>query len=342
MKLRRILVLLNEGNLPPDDTSKLSENEFHEIRVEYDVITNLRKLGHEVFPLEVGDEIVPVRKAVEEHKPHLAFNLLTHFRDVGSLDSYVVSYLELLGVPYTGCNPRGLILASDKTLAKKILTYHRVRVPRFAHFRRNLKVRPPKRLNYPLFVKSASEHSSQGIAQASIVKDDAELIERVEFVHRTVNTDALAEEYIEGRELNIAILGNQRLVSFPVWELLFNNLPKGTAPIQTSRLKWNVDYQNKLGVSSERAEGLTESQTAAIARTARRVYRALEMSGYGRIDLRMDEGGQVWVLEANPNPDLSYKEDLANAAEAYGLDYPSLLQRICSLGLRYQPGWQAW
>jgi len=149
----------------------------------------------------------------------------------------VVSYLELLRCPYTGCNPRGLMLANDKVLAKKILTYHRIRVPRFLVFRMGKPVRSIGKLDFPLFVKSVSEHASVAIAQASIVRDLDSLRERVQFVHDKVGTDALAEEYIEGRELTVAVLGNDRLRTFPVQELTFETLPEGTEPILTTSMK---------------------------------------------------------------------------------------------------------
>jgi D-alanine-D-alanine ligase len=293
-----------------------------------------------VRPIGLGTELVPIREAIADFKPHIAFNLLVHFQEIGYYDAHVISYLELAHLAYTGCNPRGLLIASDKALSKKVLAWHRVPVPAFAVFRRGRRVRRPKRLEFPLFVKSVNEHASQGIAQASIVNDDASLAERVEFIHRSIGTDAIAESYIEGRELTVGVIGNQRLVACPVWEMTFESLPAGSEPIATSRVKWDHDYQAKIGLKTGPAKDLPEDVASGIQRMAKRIFRALGLSGYARVDLRMDEAGQVYVLEANPNPDITFGEDFAEAAEKAGLDYPALIQRILNLGLRYAPAWK--
>jgi D-alanine-D-alanine ligase len=253
----------------------------------------------------------------------------------------VVGWLELMKVPYTGCNPRGLLLAGDKALSKKIMGYHRIRAPRFKEYPVGRTVqRDPKELEYPLIVKSQSEHASTGISQASIVRDLQSLTERVEFVHRNVGTGAIAEEFIEGRELTIGVLGNRRLTTMPVWEMTFGNLPAGAPTIATSRVKWDLEYQKQIQLKTHAARALPEGEAQSIARLAKRVYRALDLSGFARVDLRMDERGRVWVLEANPNPDLSAAEDFARSARATGLDYDALIQRLLSLGLAHDPPWK--
>ncbi len=340
MKRLRVLVLMHEELLPPNSKTGLTEEQIDPWRMEYDVCKALRKLGHEVRQLGVANELVPIRKAIEEWQPQIAFNLLRHFHDITLYDAHVVSYLELLKTPYTGSNPRGLLLASDKELCKKILTYHRIRVPAFAVFREGKPLRRPRKLEFPLFVKSVAEHASFGIAQASIVQDDKHLKERVEFVHESIGTDAIAEQYIEGRELTVGVLGNDRLKVFPVWELLFEKLPEGTAPIATARVKWDRKYQRKIGVKSTPAVDLADSTLKEISRMARRCYRALNLSGFARLDLRLAADGKVFLIDANPNPDLSFGEDFAASAEKAGLPYSKLVQRVLSLGLGYVPAWK--
>ena len=340
MKRRRVLLLMHEELVPPESIEGLSEEEIYKWKVEWDVHSTLKQAGHEVVCLGVKDELGPIRKAIEEHKPHVVFNLLGHFQGITAYDAHVVSWIELRHVPYTGCNPRGLLLSSDKVLGKKILSFHRIPSPAFQTFKRGRAVRVAKRLDFPLFVKSAAEHASIGIAQASIVQTEEALRERVTFIHDTVGTDALAEHYIEGRELYVAVMGNQRLKVFPVWEMTFENLPKGAAPIATSQVKWNLAYQKKIGVNTGPAKDLPEGVENKISRLAKRIYRALGLSGYARIDLRLDADGQVWVLEANANPDLSQDEDLAESARSTGLKYPDLLHRIMNLGIRYAPAWK--
>ena len=342
MNPKRVLVLMHSELVPPRSLEGCSEDEIARWKMEYDVLSALERLGHTTVPLGVADELAPVRTALKEHRPHIVFNLLMHFHDAGVYDSAVVSWLELMKVPYTGCNPRGLLVAGDKALSKKVLAYHRIRVPRFAVFPRGRAVRSlPARVSFPLFVKSKSEHASTGIAQASIVRDLEALRERVEFVHRNVGTAAIAEEYIEGRELTIGVLGNKRLATFPVWEMFFGALPEGAPAIATSRVKWDRAYQKKIGLETGPAKDLPEGSESAIARQAKRIYRALDLSGYGRIDMRMNARGEVYVLEANPNPDLCFGEDFAEAAERTGIPYEGLIQRIVSLGLRYRPAWKA-
>lgn len=335
----RVLLLMHEHLVPPKSIKGMSEEEVHPFKMEWDVLVTLEKLGHKVHPLGVADDLAPIRRAIEEVQPDVCFNLLLTFHDVRAYDAYVASYLELLKAPFTGCNPRGLLLAGDKALSKKILSYHRVPVPGFRAFPRNRAFRVPKKLRFPLIVKSIAEHASVGISQASIVHDVESLAERVEYVHRTVGTGAIAEEYIRGRELTIGVLGNSRLTTFPVFELTFGNLAPSVEPIATARVKWDLDYQKKIDLKSGPAEDLPDGVAERIAKLAKRIYRILNMTGYGRIDLRLDPDGRLWVLEANPNPDLCYGEDFAAGAERIGIDYPALLQRILSLGARHTPPW---
>lgn len=340
MKKLRVLALIHEHLVPPDSNEGLSVEEVNNFRMEADVLRALNELGHDVTVLGVTDELVAVRRAIEDVEPDVCFNLLTHFLDVGAYHAHVVSYLELLQTSYTGCNPRGLLLAGDKALSKKILSYHRIPVPRFGVFRHGVAVRSAGRLGFPLFVKSVSEEASAGIAQASIVRDLDSLRERVDFVHRNLGTDAIAEEYIEGRELTVGVLGNDRLKALPLLELTFDNLPEGAKPIMTSRAKWDLAYQKKVGIHSGPPEELPEGTAAAIEKTAKRIYRALSLSGYARIDLRLAVDGRVFVIEANPNPDLCESEDFAFSAGEVGLPYGALIQRILSLGLQYRPAWK--
>jgi len=331
---------MHQELVPPNSLEGYSEGEINKWKMEFDVLATLRRLGHEVRPLGVADELLPIRQAITGFRPHLCFNLLMHFHDAGVYDSAVVSWLELMKMPYTGCNPRGLLLAGDKALSKKILQYHRIRTPRFLSFPRGRAMRAlPKALRFPLIVKSKSEHASTGISQSSIVRDEEALRERAEFVHRNVGTAAIAEEYIEGRELTVGVLGNKRLEAFPVWEMFFDALPEGAPAIATSRVKWDQGYQRKIGLRTGPAEGLSEDEEQRIQKVAKRVYRALELSGYGRIDLRLDGDGVPWILEANPNPDLCFGEDFAESAEKVGYSYEEVVQRILNLGLRYEPAW---
>jgi D-alanine-D-alanine ligase len=336
MRTLRILALLHDYLIPPEDTSghDLATVEW---KTEFDVISTLRDLGHEVRVLGIKDDLSVIRQAMEDWKPHIAFNLLENLHEVAVFDQNVVSYLELLRIPYTGCNSRGLMLSRDKALTKMLLTYHRIPVAESVVFRVGRAIHRPKRLSYPLIVKSLTQDASIGISQASVVEDDASLKERVRFIHRSVGTDAIVERYIDGRELYVGIMGNLRLRVFPVWELKFTKMPGELRRIATERVKWSAKYQEKHGITTGPASDLAEGLAEQVQRLCRRVYRTLELSGYARIDLRLDSEGRVYVLEANANPQLAYGEDFAESAEAAGIQYDTLLQEIVNVGLRWRP-----
>ena len=337
MKKLRVLVLMHHYLVPPDDVTGRDVTTA-EWRTEYDVMKTLRDdLEHDVHVLGVKDDLAGIRQANDEFKPHIAFNLLEAFHEIGTFDQNVVSYLELLRLPYSGCNPRGMLLARDKSLSKKLLQYHRIPVPDFAMVARGRKPRLSKHAVFPLIVKSLTQEASIGISQASVVDNDDKLKERVAFIHDSIGTAAIVEQYIEGRELYVGILGNQALQAMPVWELFFTNMPEGAKRIATDRVKWSVKYQKKYGIDSGIAKDLPEGLAEKIQHLCKRAYRALELSGYARIDLRLDQAGNPWVIEANPNPQIAKGEDFAASADKAGIGYESLLQRIVNLGLRWQP-----
>jgi D-alanine-D-alanine ligase len=333
----RVLALMHRHLVPPETIEEGTDITAAPWRTEYDVVSTLTAMGHEVRPLAVHDDLGDIRRASEEWKPHIAFNLLEGFDDITIFDQNVVSHLELLKLSYTGCNPRGLLLARDKSLSKKLLAYHRIHVPEFEVVRIGRPIRRSKRLAFPLMVKSLTQEASIGISQASVVDSDDKLKERVAFIHESIGTAAIVEQYIEGRELYVGILGNQTLQALPVWELFFKNMPEGAKRIATDRVKWSVKYQKKYGIDSGPAVDLPEAKSEEIQHLCKRAYRALELSGYARIDLRLDDAGNVWVLEANPNPQIARGEDFAESAQKLGITYEAVLQRIINLGLRWQP-----
>lgn len=336
MKKFRILALMHDYMVPPDDVSNV-DLATAEWKTEYDVTSSLIDMGHDVMILGVKDDLGAIRQAVDDFKPQIAFNLMEAFHEVGAFDMNVVSYLELLRLPYTGCNPRGMVLSRDKALSKQLMSYHRIPVPEFAVFRRGLAIKGPRRLDYPLIVKSLTQEASIGIAQASVVDDEAKLMERVKFIHESIHTDAIAERFVDGRELYVGVIGNERLRVFPVWEMHFDKMPEGSHRIATDRVKWSVKYQKKHGINTSAAAGLPDGVAEAVQRVAKRVYRTLNMSGYARMDLRLDGEGRFYILEANANPQLAFGEDFAESAERAGLTYEALLQRILTVGLRWQP-----
>ena len=237
MRRLRTLVVVHASLVPPETLEGHSDKEIEEWRTEYDVTSTLRKLRHDVRCIGVLDSLTELRGAIADWHPDIVFNLLEEFDGIVTYDQHVVAFLELMRQPYTGCNPRGLLLSRDKSLSKQLLAFHRIATPQFAVFRRGARFHVPRKLRFPLFVKSTVEDASLGIAQASVVEDAAKLKERIEFVHEQVKSDALVEEYIEGRELYVGMMGNERLTRLPVWEMVFGSMPQTLAAIATRKVK---------------------------------------------------------------------------------------------------------
>ncbi len=333
LKRLRVLLLTHPDLIPPPSLDALSERQRHDLKTEVAVIRTLTEMGHEVRPVGVWDELKPIRRAVDEWQPDIVFNLLEEFHGDPLYDQNVAAYLELIRVPFTGCNSRGMVLARGKGLSKKLLHYHRIPVPDFAVFPKGRVVRRPARLTFPLSVKSLDRDASQGISQASVVDTDERLAERVAFIHQSIGSAAIAEQYIPGRELYVGVLGNERRHVLPVWELEFSNLREGTLPIATERVKHDPQYQERRGVVQGPAENLPPATIQRMKDITRRVCRVLELDGYARLDFRLAEDGTPYFIEANPNPEIADSEEFASSAEYDGISYPRLLQRLLSLGL---------
>ncbi|HEX6641125.1 MAG TPA: D-alanine--D-alanine ligase, partial [Thermoanaerobaculia bacterium] len=272
MRKLRVLALMHDYLVPPADVTGIDVKNA-KWKMEFDVTHTLEHMGHEVRALGLGGDLGPIKQAVTDWNPHIVFNLMESFEGISMFDQNVVSYLELLRVPYTGCNPRGLILARDKALSKTLLAYHRLPIPEFAVFRVGRAVQRPKRLKFPLIVKSVTQESSIGISQASVVENDAALRERVRFIHHKIGTDAIVERYIEGRELYCGVIGNLKLQVFPVWELLFKKMSDENWHIATERVKWSAKYQTKMGIDTAEARELPPGLAERIQHISKRTYK---------------------------------------------------------------------
>ena len=331
----RVMMLMHPDLVPPDDLIDKDDPRMKKYCTEYDVQQALKTLGHEVRIVAVEDDITPIRNTILDWKPHIAFNLLEAFANNPALDYYVVSYLDMLRVPYTGCNPRGLVLSRDKALSKKLLSYHRIKVPRFRVFPwgRTVSADNARKLPYPMVVKSLLEQGSVGIARASFVNNAEELAERVVQLQDMTGGDVIAEQYIDGRELYITVLGNKRLQVLPIRELVFGRDAEGEERIATYKVKWDPEYRERHGIDYQFVRNLPAGMAESLPKLGKRIYRILELSGYARIDLRLDRNGVVYVLEANPNAALAENEDMAFSAERAGMDYPKFIQRLLNIGL---------
>lgn len=336
MKKLRILAVMHDVLVPPEDVSghDLATVDW---KMEFDVTITLKDMGHEVLSIGVDNNLDLLRKNVEEFEPDVVFNMVEDFFNIPTFDVNFVSYLELLQVSYTGCNPRGLHLGRDKALSKKIMSYHGIPVPQFHVFQAGRKPKIPDNIEYPVIVKAQVKEASAGISQASVVDDDKKLLERIQFMHEQIGGDAVAEQYIDGRELYCGVIGNRTLKAFPVWEMLFTNWPDDIHKIATGQVKFNPKYQKKRGIKTARASDLPKSLTKEIQNACLEAYRALDLSGYARVDVRLRPNGDFYILEANPNPQLAFGEDFAESAEHEGFSYEQLLQKIINLGIAYQP-----
>jgi len=340
VKRYRILLMTHKDLVPPETIEGLTDKQIDEVRTEYNVYSTLYNMGHEVILVGVYDSLRELRETIRATKPHVVFNLLEEFSGIPTYDMHVVSFLELMQQRYTGCNPRGLLLSRDKVLTKQVLAWHRIATPAFHLFPFGRRFAEPKKLKFPLFVKSATEDASAGISQASIVDDMKSLRQRVEFIHTQVQSDALVEEYIDGREIYVGVMGNTRLTTLTPWEMDFGSLSRAQEGIATRKVKWDRKYQEKHGIKTRAARKLGENGLARLDKLSRRIYKALHLSGYARLDFRLREDGSLFLLEANANPNLSHGEDFAESAEVMGMKYDALITRIVNLGLNYMPEWR--
>jgi D-alanine-D-alanine ligase len=332
-KRYKVLVLFDTAGTPPPDQDFSAELKTDDWAAEAHVISALRQLGHEVRTIGVWDEPGMIIDEIKKYPPDIVFNLTEHFNEISAYDRNVAGLLEMMDVPYTGSSPTGLTLCKNKGMAKEILAYHKIRVPNFAIFSPGSAIKKPKRLAFPLFIKPLREEGSVGISQGSFVDSDEAFEERVKFIHERLNQEALAEEYIEGRELYVSILGNEQLRVFPFREVVFDEVPEGQPKFFTFKAKWDDAYRKRWGIQNIFAEPLPDGMTERVVKICKAAYRALRIRGYGRIDLRVTPEGEIVILEANPNPNLDREDEFAQSAIKAGLDYPRMIQRILTLAL---------
>jgi D-alanine-D-alanine ligase len=331
-----VILLTHESLVPNGDLSDFSEKQRELRKTEFDVRDAIDTLGHNVISIGVSDDLSTIRGAIDAHKPDIVFNLIEEFAGISHFDQHVVTYLELRKQPYTGCNPRGLVLARDKALTKKILAYDGLKVPEFATFPMGRVAKRPKNLAFPLIVKSLTEEGSLGISSASVVRDDEKLKERVEFIHRTASSPAVAEQFIEGREIYVGVMGNKRVTSLPAWEFVMTKKDDNAPLIASDRAKWDPEYQRRLGLKTKPAE-LSKGMEDELRELSKRIYRLLGISGYARLDYRVTEGGEAYLIEANPNPQIAKDEDFALSAKHMGIEYPELIGQLMRFGISYVP-----
>ncbi|MFH1614611.1 MAG: ATP-grasp domain-containing protein [Planctomycetota bacterium] len=327
-KKLNITVLVDDAEIPAGDPDFLTPPE--KPSTEYHVIGALRLLGHNISILGAVENIEVMIVNLKRQNPDLVFNLTEHLGGDRRFDKNIAALLEMSEIPFTGAGSIGLLLSRDKRLCKQLLSLHKIRVPGFISLPLNRTVRLPKALHFPLVVKPAFEDGSEGISNASIVESEDKLKERAQFVHERWGQAALAEEYIEGRELYVSILGNKRLIVLPIRECYFNFEGNKGPCLATYRVKWNEEYRKKWNIKFGFAE-LDIPIIKNIERICKKTYRALQLRDYGRIDIRLTSDKKIFVLEANCNPDLAYGEEVAESAEKLGISYENFIRRLLNI-----------
>ena len=335
MKKRLKVLVLSDGSGPTTiDQDFSKEMKTEDWKTEANVLTALNALGYTSEHLAIFDDLDLLRQKLETFAPDVLFNLVELFKNNPGFDQNIVSFLEMQGLPFTGCGSTGLTLCKHKGISKKILGYHHIRVPNFVVIPRGQRIARMKRPKFPIVVKPVKEEASYGISQASFVEAEEQFRERVAFIHEKYQSDVIAEEYIDGRELYISLMGNVRLTVFPIRELVFREVPPNEPRIATFKAKWDEEYRKRWGLQNQFADGLDPALVVEIEETCKRIYRLLTVNGYARIDLRLTAANELYFIEANPNPHLAEDEDFAQSAGKAGLAYPHLIDRLIRLGMK--------
>jgi D-alanine-D-alanine ligase len=301
------------------------------------VARTLRKLGHRVSVLGVHGDVKRLIAGLSRRKPDLVFNLMEMFGDNVFGDIPVTGLLDLLGVDYTGSGPGELYLSQDKGLTKRLLAFEDILYPRFAVFSHETGFETGGNLRMPLFVKPLRSDASLGIGGKSLVQDWTGLIERVSAIRKELDDAALAEEFIDGREFYVGVVGNSQPKALPPVEIDFTGFPEGVPKVMDSKAKWDERSKEYKGTRSVLAQ-LPDELRARLQKVAVDAYRALRVRDYGRVDLRLTDTGDIYVLEVNASCYLEKDSEFAMAAGAAGLDYPRLIERIVDLALARRKG----
>lgn len=296
------------------------------------VAAALRKGGHQASILGVHSNVGKLISGLKRRRPDLVFNLMEQFNEDIHSDVGVVGLLDLLGIPYTGGGPGEFYLQQDKALAKKLLAFDNIRTPDFAVFDKETGLETGGNLHMPLFVKPLRADASIGINAKSLVHTAAELMNRVTVIHKQVNDAALAEEYIEGREFYVGVLGNQEPTALPAIEIDFTGFPNGKPKIMDVKAKFAEGTPEYEGTKAVLADVPSELQ-ARLRDISLASYRALRVRDYGRVDLRLTDAGEIYVIEVNASCYLEQTSEFAKAADAAKVDYVTLINRIVELAV---------
>ena len=324
----KIAVIFDSPHPEWEDEAFKREVEEKVEEAEYDVARALMAGGHDVLMIGIGDDVAPLLAKLAAFQPKLVFNGCEGFRKNARHEYAIAALLDMYGYRYTGSSPTALLVARNKSLTKKVLAFHGIRVPAFAEFHEGDELVRPSELRFPLIVKPLLEDASIGIAQASVVEDDASLKQRIEFIHAKYHQAAIVEELVEGREVYVGLIGNDELEVLPLTEMTFGEPETGEHRIATYKAKWDEEYRKKKQIKNVFAKGVSEELTTRIGEICSTAFHALWLQDYGRVDVRLAHDDEVYVLEVNPNPFIADEHELAEAAKKSGLKYNAFIQRI--------------
>ena len=331
----KIMILLDLPFEPP------AQQDFSELILDADFVQEndirkaLKYLGHDVQIFGVFNDIFPLTKELKANPPDLVFNQFETFNSSREFEPNIIALLELFGVAYTGSNSEALRICKDKALSKKLLSYHGIRVPVFFSSPHNSNSIPiPNDTKFPVICKPLGLEGSEGIAKASLVHNPQACKERIKYLHKKYKTDVIVEEFIEGRELYVGVLGGKSTTVLPTQELFFKKGGSEKPTFATYRAKWDKGYRKKWGIDSGRARKLEENVKVQINQTSTAIFSILKLQGYARLDYRLSKNNELIFIEANPNPGISREEDFSFAAKDAGLSYTEMIAQIVGLAVQ--------
>ncbi|MCA9403559.1 MAG: hypothetical protein KC897_07250 [Candidatus Omnitrophica bacterium] len=300
---------------------------------EHDVHCALLENNYDVRLLGIHNDLGAFFEEIREDRPDVIFNLMEVFDGKSHLEKNIAALLEMVGIPFTGSSSDTLHLCNNKELNRKLFRFHRIKIPYFQAFHRHHKVWLPRKMSLPCIVKPLAEEASRGISQASIVDSEEAFVDRVRFIHEKMQQDAIGEEFIDGRELYVTVMGHKKLTVFPPREMRFGELPED-ARIATYKAKWDDQYRAKWGIKSVHVGKLPAGAEQEIAEVCKRAYRALNAQSYLRFDIRLNSAGQVYIIEPNANPCIARVDEVALSAEKAGVAFSRLIRKIVQLAVK--------
>jgi D-alanine-D-alanine ligase len=319
---------------PPKDGNFRKELNPEDWRCEQNIINALNDLEYDVRLIGIHDSIRRLQVEIRRNRPDIVFNSIESYDNVRDQEANLAGVFELLGIPYTGSRASVLHLCRNKMLTKRILSPHRIRVPNFVFLPKGSKKRSLRSLKFPVIVKPLGLEGSEGMVNKSFAETSESALERVDFLHENLKSDVLVEEFIDGREFYSGVLGNDRLTVLPLREMFFKNFPDDRAKFATFKAKWDPEFRSKWGITNSFSAPLPDEVEKKIAKISRTAYRALGLTGFGRLDLRLTPDNEIYVLEVNPNPSLQRDDEVASAAQRLNISYTQLIERIVQYGLQ--------